>query len=120
MNELIQSKRDLLVYLRNELERGIPLLIVGLDNPKIYHLHNWLTDEIHKTVEHLGWGVFRGRTKHGTFTFCAGGAMAHYRFSDGWVSYTTVTVDSKAVIEDIGYDFKRMISALNEEIDKLT
>jgi hypothetical protein len=119
MNELIESKRDLLVYLRSQLEKGVPLLIVGLDNPKIYNLHNWLSDEIHKTVEHLGWGVFRGKTKHGRFTFCAGGAMGSYRFSDGWVSYTEVTVDNPKVLEDIGYDFKRMIQAINEEIDKL-
>ena len=110
------DKKEVLTYLLMEwLEKGNPVLIVGLDdsNPDIPTIHNFYPRKYYESIEHYGWGFFEGKTEHGTFSFDAGGAMHHHRFDGGgWLSWSPLRTSNAEVLKDLGYDFNRVKSAL--------
>lgn len=52
---------------------------------------------------HLGFGYFEGRTEHGRFEFCGGGAMNRVGNELGWSPLDA----SPEVLADLGYDFEK-------------
>lgn len=121
MNE-INTKKELIEDIKKRMEGGEAYLIVGLKNPKVYTLHN--LDSIkhggkyYASVRHLGFGCFEGRTENGKFDFCGGGAMVRYDFDGKFISYTHLN-GSEEILQDLGYDFDRMLEGLTEELNSL-
>jgi len=107
------TKREVIEHLLKQIEQGKPYLIVGLDHPDIPTIHNFYPKKYYPTIEHLGFGLFEGRTEHGFFHFDAGGAMCHNHFDNGeWISYSSLRVQSGEVLKDLGYDFEKVTKAL--------
>jgi len=113
------TKREVIEYLLKQIEQGKPFLIVGLNHPDIPDIHNFYrrnpekADRYWRSIEHLGFGLFEGRTEHGYFHFDGGGAMHHDHFDDGgWISYSSLRVQNAEVLKDLGYDFDKVVKAL--------
>jgi len=114
----MEKKKAVLKSLILRLERGQPLIIVGLDDKRIPNLHNFIPERYRDSVKHCGFGLFKGKTEHGDFHFLAGGAMIHYNFNDGsWLSWSPIDTTDE-VIADLGYDFNRVIKALKQIISR--
>jgi len=112
------GKVEVLKELLEKLERGQALIIVGLNHRDIPNLHNFHPKRYDKTVRHLSFGCFEGRTEHGTFSFFAGGAMIHHHFDNGeWLSWTPLEVENEQVLKDLEYDFEKVANALREIIN---
>ena len=117
----IPTKKEILSELLEKVEARKPILMVGLEHPDIPTIHNFCSKEVHQTVNHCGLGFFEGHTKHGTFSFDAGGAMRHHRFEDGtWLSVTPLRVDNEEVLRDLTYDFAKVEQALKEVLEGCT
>ena len=83
------------------------------DIPTLGESHSW---PYHSSVEHLGFGFFRGKTPSGEYQFDGGGAMRRATDDEGnYVSWTPV-VASSAVLSELGYDLGRVERALVELI----
>jgi tetrahydromethanopterin S-methyltransferase subunit G len=87
---------------------GTAILTAGEIHKDIPTIHNF-AKKYHNSVEHMGYGLFRGRTGHGEFNFDAGGAMNR----DGGVSWTTLSAD-KSVLRDLKYNMVKVKRALQE------
>lgn len=91
------------------LEKGEPILIVGLDRVDVPTIHNFYPKKYYETIQHLGWGFFEGRTEHGKFSFDGGGAMHHHHFGDEtWLSWSPLRVDNPEVFKDLNYDCEKV------------
>ena len=109
----METRKEVLDFLLRKIKDKQPILIVGLDNKDIPNIQNFTTREQHKTIGHCGFGFFEGHTENGTFSFDAGGSMAHYRFDDGsYLSYSPLRVENEEVLKDLNYDFEKVEKAL--------
>jgi len=105
--------------LLKEVQEKRAILIVGLDNGNIPDIHNFYPKKYYESIRHLGFGFFEGTTEHGDFSFDAGGAMRHHSFEDKtWLSWTSLRA-SYDVLNDLGYDFEKVETALQREIESL-
>lgn len=100
-----------LILLEYVEKKGKPILTAQDIHPDIPTIHNFAR-KYHDSVEHLGYGCFRGKTEHGEFDFDAGGAMNR----DGGISWTTLQADEH-VLRDLGYDTRKVVRALKQLID---
>lgn len=100
------------VLLEYVAKKHIPVLTAQDIHRDVPTIHNF-AKKYHDSVEHLGYGCFRGRTEHGEFDFDAGGAMNH----DGGISWTTLQADEH-VLRDLGYDIRKVERALQELVEK--
>ena len=100
------------VLLSYVVGKHTPILTAQDIHKDIPTIHNF-AKKYHDSVEHLGYGCFRGNTEHGEFDFDAGGAMNH----DGGISWTVLTADAN-VLRDLGYDLHKVERALKELIEK--
>ena len=99
----------------NLLEKGTAIIVAGGEKYNIPSLHNFYrknpdkADRYWKSIEHLGFGYFKGYTEHGKFEFDGGGAMRHYYDEDNKketyesLSYSPLRAD-KEVLKDLDYD----------------
>ena len=71
----MQPRKEVINNLIIQVKAKVPLLVIGFDNDLIYDIHNFYPIKYYKSIEHMGFGVFKGYTEHGKFTFCAGGAL---------------------------------------------
>ena len=116
MNE---GKKRVLEMLAKELEKGRPVIIVGVDHPDIPNLHNFYPKKYYETIVHRGFGFFEGRTEHGVFSFDAGGAMRSRHFDNGeWVSWSPLRAQNEQVLKDLEYDCEKVANAIREIINK--
>jgi hypothetical protein len=102
------QKEACAVLLEHVAKKGVAILTAQDVHKDVPTIHNF-AGKYHDTVEHLGYGMFRGHTEHGNFTFDAGGAMNH----DGGVSWTTLDADAN-VLRDLRYDMRKVQKALEE------
>jgi len=123
----MDNKLEVLKKLLKQIQEGKPLIIVGLNNKTLgdiislnsHHLGIGVNGRFWKSVRHLGFGVFKGKTENGEFGFCGGGAMAHRRFKDkSYISFSYIDTDNKEVLKDLNYPFNEVEQALKEEIAK--
>jgi hypothetical protein len=106
--------------LLQKVEQGEPVLIVGLNDPRISTIHNFYPKKYYESIEHRGFGFFEGKTEHGTFSFDGGGAMHHYDLDDGvFLSWSPLRADNGEVLKDLGYDCEKIASVLRDIINKL-
>jgi len=94
--------------LLQKVTSGTPILTAGEIHDDIPTIHTF-AKKYHSSVKHLGYGMFRGETPNGQFTFDAGGAMNR----DGDISWTTLDAD-KNVLRDLGYNMSKVKKALKE------
>jgi len=114
------TKKEVLAMLLQKVERGEPILIVGLDDSRIPTIHNFYPKRYYESIEHHGFGFFEGKTEHGTFSFDGGGAMNHYTLDgDGWISWSPLRPENPEVLKDLGYNFEEVKTALKEIISQL-
>lgn len=122
------DKKTILERLLEYIRQRKPLIIVGLDNKRLgdkvtlhsQHLGIGVEGRFWKSVKHLGFGCFEGRTPHGKFGFEGGGAMSHYSFPGGsWISYSVMTVENEEVLNDLNYPFEDVEQTLQQEISNL-
>jgi len=115
----VPTRKEILTQLLSQVEQGSAILIVSSppvsDVPTI---HNFCTPEVHKTVQHCGFGFFEGRTEKGSFSFDGGGAMTRYSFPEGYLSYSPLRA-SEEVLDELGYSLAKVSEALQTEINKL-
>lgn len=90
------------------LNRGQAVLVVNKYATKadIPDIHNFYPKKYYKSIRHLGFGFFEGRTEHGTFSFDGGGAMRHIQGEKEWISWTPLRVENEKVLEDLGYNIE--------------
>lgn len=128
MQPLDADKKTILERLLEYVQQRKPVIIVGFNNKKLgdkvtlhsQHLGIGVDGRFWKSVRHLGFGTFEGRTPHGAFRFEGGGAMSHYSFPDkSWISYSLMQVESEEVLKDLNYPFEEVEQALKEEISNL-
>ena len=118
---LAEARKDILQNLLSKLERGEPVLIIGLNRECVPSIHNFYPKKYYGSIQHRGWGFFEGRTEHGTFSFDGGGAMQHHHFEDGtWLSWSSLRVDNPEVLKDLEYDCNKVAVILREVIEEST
>jgi len=116
----MENKKEVLEGLLERLERGDPLIIVGLNHPDIPNLHNFYPKKYWESIEHRGFGSFEGKTEHGTFSFYGGGAMIHHHFKDdSWLSWSPLEVSNPEVLKDLEYDCQKVANVLRQIINSL-
>ena len=84
-------------------------------------IHNF-AGKYHSSVNHLGYGYFTGNTEHGKFDFTGGGTMGRrdiYKDGNvvGSISFSPLIANDEVLV-DLGYDSKKVKSALAELIEK--
>ena len=94
--------------LLKEVNRGQAILTAQELHKDIPTIHSF-AGKYRNTVDHLGYGMFRGHTDHGNFTFDGGGAMNR----TGSVSWCPLSAD-KAVLRDLKYSLPKVKRALKE------
>jgi len=123
------TKLEVLKHLLTQIQNRKPLIIVGLNNKTLedkislhsQHLGIGINGRFWKSVRHLGFGVFTGKTPNGFFGFCGGGAMSNRRFKDkSYIGYTVISIDNEEVLKDLNYPFDLVEKELKEEIAKLS
>lgn len=78
--------------------------------PTIHDFHRCDPEKTyHKSIKHLGYGLFRGRTENGEFFFDGGGAMRHADAGkpgeEGYERLSWCPLEAEAgVLKDLGYD----------------
>jgi len=108
------------MMLLQKVEQGEPVLIVGLNDPRIPTIHNFYPKKYYESIEHHGFGFFQGKTEHGTFSFDGGGAMNHYNLDGGgWISWSPLRSENPEVLKDLEYDCEKVASVLRGVINKL-
>jgi len=72
------------------------------------------------SVDHVGFGLFNGRTSNGKFDFDGGGALIRPVLPDGdYLAYSEIRTENPQVLEDLKYPFDTVIKALEKEIAEL-
>ena len=114
----------------NLLEEGTAIIVAGGEKYNIPSLHNFYrknpdtADRYWKTIDHLGFGYFKGYTEHGKFEFDAGGAMRNYHEGDyekgtyESLSYSPLHAD-KEVLKDLDYDIESVKEIVKKIIGEL-
>lgn len=101
------------------LEKGIPIIVAGGEDYGVPSLHNFYrqnpekTEQYWQSVNHLGFGLFSGRTESGKFDFEAGGAMRWVEDGDKTVCYSAIGA-SPEVLADLNYDLVAVIARVRE------
>ena len=116
----IPTQKEVLTKLLEMVRQRKPILIVGLNDLDVPTIHNFCPKEYRSSIRHCGYGFFEGKTEKGTFSFDAGGAMVHYEFKEGWLSWSPLRVGNDGVLELLGYDFKKVEVALQRMIANAT
>lgn len=106
--EKIPVYRKLLDYLEEE---DAAILTAGTIHKDIPTIHDFYPARYYKSIDHMGFGFFEGRTESGTFSFDGGGAMRR----NGWISWTPLRA-TKEVLADLGYSREKVKKALKELI----
>jgi len=105
-----QNRLKALQLLLKYIKKGKPILTAQDIHKDVPTIHNF-AGRYRSSVEHLGYGLFKGQTNNGEFDFDAGGAMNR----DGGISWTTLRADNR-VLRDLHYDMRKVRSALEELI----
>ncbi len=105
-----QVYQKMLKYMEEE---DAAILTAGTIHKDIKIIHDFYPKQYYKSIDHMGFGFFRGETESGEFTFDGGGAMRR----NGWISWTPLRA-TKEVLKDLKYDREKVARALKELIDK--
>lgn len=107
------SKSEIYQMILDEtVGRGHGVLTGPKIHPDIPDLADAARWPYHSSVEHLGFGFFKGETPSGEFHFDGGGAMRRATDDEGnYVSWTPLVANS-AVLSDLGYDLGAVERAL--------
>ena len=107
------SAEDYQVLMDDGIGSGRPILTAQEIHRDIPTIHNF-AGKYRDTLDHVGCGMFEGKTEHGKFEFEGGGAMHRA----GQISWTTLRASSPVVFRDLGYDIQKVKRALEELIAK--
>ena len=112
---LLSDKKEAYQKLLEYVQKGTAILTAQDIHRDVPTIHNFEGPgrKYHNTVDHMGYGMFKGHTEHGDFVFDAGGAMNH----DEGISWTTLDA-SREVLRDLGYDFRRVERALKQLLEQ--
>ena len=114
-SELIKIAKDLVAddeatkayeQLLKEVENGRAILLASSPDRDIPTIHDF-AGKYRNSVEHCGYGMFRGETENGSFDFDGGGAMKRI----GQISWTYLNAE-KNVLSDLDYNFHKVATAL--------
>ena len=108
----VPTQKEVLTKLLEMVRQRKPILVVGLNHPDVPTIHNFCPKEYRGSIRHCGYGFFEGKTEKGTFSFDGGGAMVHWEFKEGRLSWSPLRVENDGVLELLGYDFKKVEVAL--------
>jgi len=98
--------------LLKEVKKGNPVLTAQDIHDDIPTIHTIGKPKYRKSVEHLGFGMFRGETDHGSFDFDAGGAMNRV----GNIGWTRLNAEND-VLRDLRYNLGKVKRALLELLE---
>ena len=111
---LVADDSEALNKLLEKVSEGQAVLTAREIHKDIPTIHN-VSGKYHDSVDHLGYGLFKGNTESGEFTFDGGSAMNR----TGEISWTILKAD-KDVLKDLKYDLKKVKKALEELISVKT
>jgi hypothetical protein len=114
----ITNRKEVFETLLKRVNEGTAILMVSIEKfEPIPTIHNFYPEKYYSSINHLGFGVFKGSTEHGDFTFCGGGAMEHHNFGENdWIAWTSLD-GSPEVLKDLGYDFEAVKGKLKQLIE---
>lgn len=116
-NEMREAWETMLSY----LEEGRAVIVAG-DDHGLPTLHNFYkqnpetVEQYRKTIKHLGFGYFEGKTDNGMFEFNGGGAMHSVRAEDDHYFSWSPLDASPEVLEDLNYDFEKAKEIIRTEL----